>query len=203
MRAVRDMVRVSGRPARSVPIIVLPGLGADDVSTRPLRWYLSRLGHRVVGWELGTNRLPVATAVSRFIPRLEAVAAEAGGPVTLVGWSLGGVVAREAARARPDLVAQVVTLGSPIVQSRGTGRADVRHGRVISVPVTSIFSKRDRIVDWRSSLDRTTPGVRNIEVGGSHVGLGLDPAVWRVVADAIVADHADEPVAGSDQRWFR
>ena len=199
MRALDDVVRSRRRTSRSVPIIVLPGLGANDFSTRPLRWYLARIGHRVVGWELGTHRLPVDTALKRFIPRLASVAEANGEPVTLVGWSLGGIVAREAARRRPELVAQVITLGSPLGWSSSRGDGD-RHRRRITVPVTSIFSKRDRVVNWRGSIDRTTPGARNIEVTSGHAGLGLDPAVWRIVADTIGAGVTSGPTveAASD-----
>jgi pimeloyl-ACP methyl ester carboxylesterase len=178
LRAVGDLV--ARRAAHPTSILVLPGLGTDDRATLPLRFYLSRLGHRVVGWELGIHRPPVGPVVRAFVPKLELLAKAAGEPVTLVGWSLGGVVAREAARARPELVAHVITLGSPLQWSPGSGRRSP-----IRVPVTSIYSKRDRVVPWESSIDRTTPGAVNIEVTSTHAGLGLDPVVWRVIADAI------------------
>jgi pimeloyl-ACP methyl ester carboxylesterase len=178
VRAFGDLV---GRRAdRPTAILVLPGFGTDDRATLPMRWYLSRLGHRVVGWELGVHRPPVAPMVRAIVPKLEALASSAGEPVTVVGWSLGGIVAREAAHARPDLVAHVITLGSPLQYApRRRGKSP------ISVPVTSIYSKRDRVVSWENSVDRTTPGAVNIEVRSTHAGLGLDPAVWRVVAEAI------------------
>lgn len=176
-RAVGDLV--GRRAEHPTTILVLPGFGTDDRVTLPMRWYLGRLGHRVVGWGLGVHRPPVERNLRALLPQLETLAGSAGEPVTLVGWSLGGVVGREAARARPDLVAQVVTLGSPLHWSAGGGR------RPIEVPVTSIYSTRDRVVSWRHSVDEVTPGAINIEVRSSHAGLGLDPAVWRVVADAI------------------
>jgi pimeloyl-ACP methyl ester carboxylesterase len=178
LRAVGDLV--GRRAANPTAIVVLPGFGTDDRATVPMRWYLSRLGHRVVGWELGIHRPPVEPVLRAFIPKLESLAGTAGEPVTVVGWSLGGIVAREAARTRPDLVAHVITLGSPLHYSPQRSRSDP-----IRVPVTSIYSKRDRVVNWKHSVDRTTPGAINTEVRSSHAGLGLDPAVWRVVADAI------------------
>ena len=183
LRAVGDLV--VRRAPHPTAILVLPGFGTDDRATLPMRWYLSRLGHRVVGWELGVHRPPVAPMVRAFIPKLESLADASGEPVTVVGWSLGGIVAREAARARPELVAHVVTLGSPLQYSPRRGRRDP-----IRVPVTSIFSKRDRVVNWKNSVDRTTPGAVNTEVRSSHAGLGLDPAVWRVVAEAIDRQRA-------------
>ena len=177
LRAVGDFV--ARRAPHPTAIVVLPGFGTDDRATLPMRWYLSRLGHRVVGWELGVHRPPVEPMVRAIIPKLASLADATGEPVTVVGWSLGGIVAREAARARPDLVAHVITLGSPLQYSPRRRSAPIR------VPVTSIYSKRDRVVDWKHSVDRTTPGAVNIEVRSSHVGLGLDPAVWRVVAEVI------------------
>jgi pimeloyl-ACP methyl ester carboxylesterase len=192
LRAVGDLV--IRRAPHPTAILVLPGYGTDDRATLPMRWYLSRLGHRVVGWELGVHRPPVEPMVRAFIPKLESLADASNEPVTVVGWSLGGIVAREAARARPELIAHVITLGSPLQYSPQRGRIDP-----IRVPVTSIYSKRDRVVNWKYSIDRTTPGAVNIEVRSSHAGLGLDPAVWRVVAESIDRRRAadlDQHVGG-------
>jgi pimeloyl-ACP methyl ester carboxylesterase len=119
-----------------------------------------------------------------------------------VGWSLGGVVAREVARQRPDLVSSVVTMGTPIVggptytaaarffgkdASRAAGPAASRAARSarIQVPLTVIFSRADGVVDWRASIDRATQGARHVEVRSTHVGLGIDPDVWWAVARAL------------------
>lgn len=172
----RSLLRRARRPTT---VIVLPGFGANDTSTLPLRGYLRGIGHRVDGWHLGVQGRDVTESVRRFGARLEEAADASGGPVTLVGWSLGGVVAREAARLRPDLVQQVFTLGSPIVgRPAGTQRP-------IRVPVTCIYSRRDGIVGWRYAMDHHTPTAVNIEVTSSHFGLGVDPDVWRIIADRI------------------
>ena len=97
------------------PVRVLPGLSASDASTTALRRYLRRLGYDARGWEQGRNtgevpRLALATSVL-----VANDAGRTGERVHLVGWSLGGVIAREIARERPDLVAQVITFGSPVV----------------------------------------------------------------------------------------
>jgi pimeloyl-ACP methyl ester carboxylesterase len=191
---------VARRARRPRPMIALPGLGASDRSTVPLRTYLAHIGHRPHGWGLGVNTGDLATIVPRFLERLGDVAARTGNPVALAGWSLGGIVAREAARARPDLVAMVISFGSPLQGPRFTTAADGyspdelrridevvarRQQRPITVPVTAIYSKNDAIVDWRSCLDRITPGARNVEVTSSHLGMGLDPDVWTAVADAL------------------
>ncbi len=194
--------RLLRRARRPTSVIVLPGFGANDLSTIPLRWYLQRIGHEVEGWELGLHGPRVMDTLAQFTIRLAGAATEAGGPVTLVGWSLGGVIAREAARDRPDLVEQVITLGSPIGGARHTSAPWVydelghqyldrinttRRRRPIQVPVTTIYSRRDGVVDWRHAIDDHTPTAVNVEVNSSHLGLGVDPDVWRTVADAMDA----------------
>ena len=200
------------RAEQHTDVVVLPGFGANDLSTAPLRWYLQRIGHTVAGWELGVHGPHVLDTLDRFMARLETAAADAGGPVTLVGWSLGGVIAREAARDRSDLVAQVITFGSPIGGSRHTSAPWVlneaghrhldhinftRRQRPIRVPVTTIYSRNDGVVDWRHAIDDHTPTAVNVEVSSSHFGLGVDPDVWRIVADAIDAHATITPIARS------
>ena len=160
------------------PVVVMPGRSTGDATTLPLRAYLRTLGHRPHGWGLGTND----GDVDRLLPlAVDAVAAraEAGGPIALVGQSLGGFVAREVARSRPDLVDRVVTLGTPIFARRSPGE--------ITCPVTAIWSPADRIVGPSRSVDRR-PGTDNVEVGSTHFAMGLDPDVWRIVARALAAE---------------
>jgi pimeloyl-ACP methyl ester carboxylesterase len=153
-------------------VIVLPGLGGDDTSTAPLRWFLGRLGYRAVGWGLGRN-VGFGRRVSGGLDDLLAEAA--GDAVSLVGWSLGGVHALDVARRRPDAVRAVVTLGSPLAGRRTPPQ----------VPTTSIYSTTDAIVPWRASLLQPAPLHENVEVRGSHLGLGHNPAVALIVADRL------------------
>ena len=154
-------------------VIVLPGLGGDDASTSPLRWFLGRLGYRAVGWGLGRN-VGFSHRVSSGLDDLLADS-QSNGPVSLVGWSLGGVHALAVARRRPDAVRAVITLGSPLA-----GRRPPRH-----VPTTSIYSRTDAIVPWRASLLSDGPMHESVEVRGSHLGLGHNPAVAMIVADRL------------------
>ena len=186
------------------PVLVLPGLLAGDGSTRALRGVLRGLGYRVDGWGLGRNIGPTAAVVRGLDELLEAMAGRAGRRVTLVGWSLGGIYARTLARRRPQLVRQVVTLGSPFrltsAQQSRASRAFQRFSHLhvqptllplereaapLPVPATSIYSRWDGIVAWGACLD--TPGERaeNIEVIGSHLGLGHNPAVIWAVCDRL------------------
>jgi hypothetical protein len=127
--------------------------------------------------------------------------------MALVGWSLGGVVAREVARAIPERVSCVVTFGSPVVggpthtiAAATYGDAECRRvtelGRQldaddpIGVPITAIFTRRDRVVDWRACVDHASPRVTHVEVGSTHMSLGIDPDVWWAVAEALVEHSA-------------
>ena len=161
-------------------VVVLPGFRADDRSTVPIRSYLRSIGYDARGWELGLNAGDVRGNVSSVIRRLEEFVASTGRKVPLIGWSLGGVVARDVARRRPDLVEQVITFGSPI--SRWSSGA-----LPSSVPVTSIYTKGDGIVPWRSSIDTATPHARNIEVNTTHLGLGLHHQVYVETARCLAA----------------
>ncbi len=177
-------------------VIVLPGLGGGDASTIPLRWFLDRLGYRTAGWGLGTNRGFGATVRAGLDDAL-GVALELGaGPVSLVGWSLGGVHAIELARRHPADIRSIVTLGSPLGRLPGPPTA---------VPTTSIYSRSDAIVPWRASLLPGEPRRENVEVRGSHLGLGHNSAVLVVVADRLAQPRHTwrrfEPPSWA-RRWF-
>jgi pimeloyl-ACP methyl ester carboxylesterase len=186
------------------PVLVLPGLLADDASTRVLRSVLRRLGYRVHGWRLGRNIGPTAQCVEGMRARIDDLSDRYGRPISLVGWSLGGIFARDLARRTPESVRQVITLGSPFrltrhSQSRASRVFDryahlhVEHrtlplepdGCPLPVPATSIYSHFDGIVHWETCLD--TPGERceNIAVMASHLGLGHHPAALFAVADRL------------------
>lgn len=162
------------------PVLVLPGLGGGDASTAPLRWFLSRLGYQSFGWGLGRNR-GFGRHVTDGLDELLA-AKRQGGPVSVIGWSLGGVHAMELARRRPDAVRSIITLGSPL-RGRSTPPA--------SIPATSLYSRTDAIVPWRMSLLPPRTRSENVEVRGSHLGLGHNPSVAIVVADRLARPAGD------------
>jgi dienelactone hydrolase len=179
-------------------VAVLPGYGADDGSTLPLRWFLSRLGHEVQGWRLGRNRGDVPALVPQVARAVRELAERHDEPVHLVGQSLGGVLAREIARDRPDLVARVITLGTPVVggpahtrvgagtDAAALARIDAairrRNRTPIRVPLTIVYSRRDGIVNWHACIDEEHPRAEHVEVSSSHLGMGIDPRVWELVA---------------------
>ncbi|MGY1711264.1 lipase family alpha/beta hydrolase [Geodermatophilus sp. SYSU D00758] len=186
------------------PVLVLPGLLADDGSTHALRSVLRRLGYRVHGWRLGRNIGPTAACVEGMRARVDDLADRYGRPISLVGWSLGGIYARDLARRTPDAVRQVITLGSPFGMTRHSqsraSRAFDRFAHLhaerrslpvepdgcpLPVPATSVYSHLDGIVHWSTCLN--TPGERceNIAVTASHLGLGHHPAALYAVADRL------------------
>lgn len=110
--------RLAPRPTSPKAVLTLPGFGGPEISLSPLNAFLNRQGFMAEGWGLGTNRGPrdgdtIPEMVSRLRPKIERLAERSGGKVALVGQSLGGIYAREIARAAPDLIDRVITLGSP------------------------------------------------------------------------------------------
>ena len=207
---VRELPRLLLRSTRLLrvprgegqPVMVLPGHSSTDTWTVPLRTYLRRLGYDAHGWGLGTNHGDVAALLPPVTEQVAALARRAGRPVHLLGWSLGGVIAREVARDRPDLVAQVITYGTPVVGgpvytimgSRYSpqtiahilGIVEQANRTPIAVPLTSIFSRADGVVAWRASIDTVHPHTQHVEVRSTHTGLGLDPDVWLAEARRLV-----------------
>lgn len=184
------------------PVLLVPGIGSDDWATAPLRHYLRRLGHDARGWGLGRNHGDVEALVEDVTAVLASWHEAAGRPVHLIGWSLGGVIAREVARAHPHHVAQVISYGTPVVGgpvytimgSRYSPQTiahildivDQANRTPIAVPLTSIFSRADGVVAWRASIDTVHPHAQHVEVRSTHTGLGLDPDVWLAVAHRLV-----------------
>jgi pimeloyl-ACP methyl ester carboxylesterase len=202
------------------PVVVLPGFTAGDGSTSPLRKLLRDLGYRTYGWGSGVNVGPTPAILDGLVRRLDRAYERDGQPVSLIGWSLGGIYARELARAYPRRVRQVITLGSPI-QMTGDDRSnasavwarlrrfhspnfhrDVRdaHRPRLTVPATSIYSTTDGVVNWRSSLIRSTSHSENIQVYGSHCGLGFNASAIYAIADRLAQpDGTWEPFRAP---WF-
>lgn len=172
------------------PVLVLPGLGAADGSTAVLRGYLDLLGYETHGWRLGTNRGPdmLNEALER---RLDELADAAGRPVSLVGWSYGGVLARALAQRHPGHVRDVVTLASPINRVRqSAGRLYNVVDAAPPVPCTSIYSRTDGVVPPSVAADANYPNTENIEVHASHLGMGFNATVLYAVSDRLAAPVA-------------
>lgn len=185
-------------------VLVLPGFMAGDVSTAPLRSLLRDLGYDAVGWNLGRNVRVDEARVSAMMACVDELYERTGRKVSIVGWSLGGVFARELAKQAPEKVRLVISLGSPISDDRNHTNArrlfeylngrepePMRNGRFRTlgeappVPTTSILTKTDGIVHWRGSVQHGGLEVENIEVLASHCGLGVNPCAVYAIADRL------------------
>ena len=195
----RSLPRGSGQP-----VMIVPGFGASDAQLMPMLKLLDALGFVARGWGQGRNLGMRRELRERLADRLQALH-QAHGPVTLVGWSLGGVFVREMARHQPQAVRRVITLGSPInghpdannmlplfrLANRGKPPASDIAGftRRIApppVPCTAVYTRRDGIVAWQACREDPAPNTENLEVRGSHFGLPFNPQVARIIAERLV-----------------
>jgi pimeloyl-ACP methyl ester carboxylesterase len=183
-------------------VLVLPGFLAGNASTSLLRRYLSTLGYDAHGWNMGLNLGHRRNVEAAMLDQLEAMSRESQRKVSIVGWSLGGAFARLLAARRPELVRDVITLGSPIgggpdaTNARGVYETLNRErphdssvkelvAHPLQMPTTSIFSRSDGVVSWRASTIQVGAKAENIEVYGSHIGLGANPAVLYAISNRL------------------
>src|SRR4029078_12048164 len=191
-------------------VLVLPGLVASDVSTRPLRAFLRSRGYAVSGWRQGRNLGLRHGVQDAMVDLLQEMNDTHGRKVSLVGWSLGGLYARQLAKMMPERVRSVITLGSPfasgpkatnawrvyeIASGRRADEEDARFGGALSVPppvpTTAIFSRTDGICAWQGCMEQTSATSESIEVEGSHCGLGPHPARAYAVADRLAQPEGE------------
>jgi pimeloyl-ACP methyl ester carboxylesterase len=187
------------------PVLVLPPFGASDWSTAPLRAVLRQKGYATHGWKLGGNIGPHPHLVAGMNRRLRELYARHQTPVSVIGWSLGGVYGRELARIHPEAVRQVITLGSPYrfrpgERTKASALYDTIAPRLdaflphfepedsrppFPVPATSIYTRTDGVVNWHACIDTVGPTSENVEVRGSHSGLGFNIAAVVAIADRL------------------
>jgi pimeloyl-ACP methyl ester carboxylesterase len=186
-------------------VLVLPGFLTSDRSTDFLRAYLRGIGHDAVGWDLGRNVGGLYRMREHIRAKVRDLAESAGRKISVVGWSLGGVYARDLALSLPNHIRGIITLGSPFsgdLRANNVGKLydqvsgeNVEDARLediralagdMPIPATSIYSRTDGVVSWQTSLMRENDKAENIEVvGASHLGLGFNPAVLWAVADRL------------------
>lgn len=190
------------------PVVIIPGLGTADGSTYYIRNFLANLGYNVYPWGFGRNLGPrqgLDKLMSDVEKRIRDISEENGGAkVSIIGWSLGGIYAREIAKTAPDVVRQVITLGTPFkgdpkstnatrlyeLLSKDKSHTDPniieRISKKPDLPFTSIYSRTDGVVSWKSSLEEETEISENVEIpGASHLGLGHNPISLHVIADRL------------------
>ena len=189
------------------PVVIFPGLAADHHSIEPLRDLCDQLGYAAYDWGRGFNTGPEGDLdawldeLGRHVLELTGAHEE---PMSLIGWSLGGIYAREVAKKLTGRVRQVITIGTPFAGSAEQTRAACVY-RLLSgqeptlspammarlrtapdAPTTSIFSRSDGVVAWQACIQHgDADHTENIEVDGSHCGLGWNPKVLSVIADRL------------------
>lgn len=194
------------------PVMVLPGFLASDISTKPIRKFLDVKGYQTYGWGLGRNLGKQIVGgqdviCDSLLSRVIELSVRHNKKVSLVGWSLGGILARELARLLPDYVRQVVTLGSPFNGPSGSVSMVAKlfstiNGDIVKnnaqlmqnmltpppVPSSAIYSRTDGVAHWQACINREVElfdEAENIEVRGSHSGLGHNPQVMWIIANRL------------------
>jgi pimeloyl-ACP methyl ester carboxylesterase len=204
------------------PVLVFPGMGANDITTLPLRNLLDSLGYATRAWGQGFNFGPRDGVLKKCADDVRALSDKHGRAVSLIGWSLGGLYAREMAKELSDHTRCVITLGTPFTgHPRATNAWRIfellsgqkAHDPAMiarlrtppPVPTTSIFSRTDGVVAWQCSLNEPGAMTENIEVAASHTGMGMNPLALYAIADRLAQPpgqwrHFD--ASGGARRWF-
>lgn len=192
------------------PVLVIPGFMTTDLSTAPMRDFLEQIGYTPYGWEQGRNYAAVEL-IDILARRLEEIYEKHGTKVSLIGWSMGGIYARQIAKRHPDYVRQVITMGSPFAGiTKPTNMSWLYNlltwsrieevdpwlindlPKPAPVPTTAIYSKQDGIVPWKVCREQVEDEWhQNVQVRGSHLGLGVNPAVLAIAADRLQYDQED------------
>jgi hypothetical protein len=208
------------------PVLVLPGFMTGDTYTDALRHCLAEKGYKAYGWDGGMNTGFDRKAALHLRDRLKEIYDENGGrKVSLVGHSLGGIFARELAREYPDMVRDVVTMGTPFGSLHALGDAtspqleqiyslftpanvfagdEELYERGLTpppVPTTSIYSRNDGIVDWEAALNPKTPRTENIEVSGSHLGMAFSAQTVAVILDRLAQPEGKWKPFEAKKEW--
>ena len=206
-----EVIRLAARTPRLTrtpkgdggPVILVPGYGATDAAMRPLRRFLRDRGHWVKSAGFGRIHTDVPLLVQQLAERSETLQRETGRKVSLIGWSLGGMLSRETARGHPESIERVITFGTPVIGGPAhtafarrysaeeltqiEALINERHRVPIEVPITAIWSKRDGVVAGRACVDHHSAEVEHVEVGSTHLGMALDPDVWSIIAKRLAA----------------
>lgn len=193
------------------PVVIFPGLATDSRAVAPLRELCAQLGYAAYDWGRGFNTGPdgdIDEWLDTLAQHTLALVQAHDEPVSLVGWSLGGIYARELAKRVPKRVRQVITIGSPFAGDPSHTNVG-RLYRLVNgqdapldphlrdrlrtpppVPTTSIYSRNDGIVAWQACVDGSNvPHVENVEIEGSHCGMGWNPEVLAQVAARLARPH--------------
>ncbi len=202
---------LSAKKGDGSPALMIPGFMGDESSFSIMKLYLNHLGYKAFTWGQGRNLGFRRGRLYRTITRIEELQQQFGQAVNLIGQSLGGVFAREIAKRRPDLIQQVITLGSPFGDPHGTTSTATQLYKTINpdipeshlseeevamkdrfveappVPQTAIYSRSDGHTHWTGCVQMVAKDApaENIEVYGSHIGMSVNGLVFYVIADRL------------------
>lgn len=215
MWAVRDWALARFRPqpiaadvvGNDAPVITLPGFMAGDIAMAQMRESLRAAGFRARGWQLGANLGASHDTIERIHARVNDVAQREGRSVHLVGWSLGGVFAREYAKRHPEMVASVVSMGSPFSGSRKANNAWRLYGIVAGhsvedtpiefhpadkpdVPTYALWSKKDGVIAAASACGLPHESDRSMELECGHMAFAYAPESVRAVIECLLEAEA-------------
>jgi len=186
------------------PVLILPGFLATDLSTIPLRSYIHDLGYKVYGWGEGRN-FAHSDYIALLNEKLNRIHQIHKKEITIIGWSLGGIYARQLAKSDPKLVRQIILMGSPFKGVNIANNANwmfelLKKSKITPeldqdllydiplpapVPTTAVYTKEDGVVPWKLCMEEEDNWHQNIQVRGSHLGLGVNPLVLRIIADRL------------------
>ena len=185
-------------PEKGPPALVIPGFIANDRTTMELRRALAEGGWRAHPWDNGWNMGATADMVDRLRGRLDQIHEE---PILVVGWSLGGVFARELARQHPDRVKAVVTLGSPFSGDPHLNNVWQLYEWVAGhkvdeppipritdkppVPSLAIWSRNDGIISVRAARGLAHESDRTVELSCNHMAFGVSRSAAKQVVQEI------------------
>ncbi|MEO1303610.1 MAG: alpha/beta hydrolase [Pseudomonadota bacterium] len=186
--------------------VLLPGFTSPEIALLPLSTYLKFLGYDATTWGLGVNDGDVDGLTKTFGQRVVEMYETSHQPITLIGWSLGGVIARETARLNSEAVREIITMGTPLIggpKYTAVGQlyamregldldefeheVHARNSVGLSQPLTVIYSKSDGVVGWQAARDVYNPQAIHHEVRSTHLALGGNAKVWRIIADTLAA----------------
>ena len=202
----RPLRRLEIEPApRPQTVMILPGFATHPVRMRYLATQLERAGHRTKRWGLGFNLGPSVENFARLEQRMLDIRQQARQPIVLLGWSLGGVFARELAKRHPSAVGKVITMGSPFSGDLRANNAwriyQFVAGHSIDAPpieadlaakppveTVALWSPRDGVVSPRSACGRPGERDRAVALRCTHMGFAYAPEAVHAILRELHSD---------------
>lgn len=184
-------------------VLLMPGFGASSSSMTFIKRYLDSLGYKAVHWSAGFNHGEVGKLMPQVIADIKSLSDAAQASIKLLGWSLGGYLAREAAREVQQNVSRIVTIGSPVIGGpkytavkplydiRGLDVESIENSTLkrfehpIVCPIVALYCKKDSIVSWQACIDRFSPNVEHIEIETPHLAMGVSKEVMNLLPYAL------------------